>query len=50
MAKYKVNYTALGGVDCSALIEAVARYLSVEEYPLTYVIAAILGIEKVEEE
>ena len=50
MAKYHVNYTALGGVDCSALIEAVARYLSVEEYLSIDGIAAILGIEKVEEE
>lgn len=49
MAKYIVNVTAIEDVDTSVLIDAVARYMSVEEYPSTDTIAAILGIEKVEE-
>ena len=49
MAKYHVNSVALEDIDTSVLIEAVARYMSAEEYPSIDVIAAILGIEKLEE-
>lgn len=50
MAKYHVNSIAIEDVDCSVLIYAVARYMTAEEYPSTDGIAAILGIEKLEEE
>lgn len=50
MAKYHVNPAAIEDVDCSVLIDAVARYMSAEEYPSIDGAAAILGIEKVEEE
>lgn len=50
MAKYHVNTYALEDVDCSVLIEAVARYLTAQENPSLITIAAILGIEKLEEE
>lgn len=50
MAKYHVNQYALEDVDCSILIEAVARYLSAEHCkPSIDVIMAILGIERIEE-
>lgn len=49
MAKYRVNEIAVEDVDTSVLIDVVARYMSVEKYPSTDVIAAILGIEKAEE-
>ena len=49
MAKYHVNTYALEDVDCSVLIEAVARYLTVVDRPSIEIAAAILGIEKVEE-
>ena len=49
MAKYHVNPSAVEDVDCSVLIDAVARYMSAEEYPSIDGIAAILGIEKMEE-
>lgn len=50
MAKYHVNSVALEDVDTGVLIEAVARYMSAEDYPSIDGIAAILGIEKLEEE
>lgn len=49
MAKYHVNPVALEDIDCSVLIEAVARYLNTTEYPEIRTVTAILGIEKVEE-
>lgn len=51
MAKYKVNWQSIGdGEDAAVLINAVARYYSSAEYPNMDVVAAILGIEKVEED
>lgn len=50
MDKYCVDITAIEDVDTSVLIEAVARYMSMEEYPSVNGIAAILGIKKVEEQ
>jgi hypothetical protein len=50
MAKYHVNPVALEDIDCSVLIDAVARYLNTTEYPEIRTVTAILGIEKVEEE
>lgn len=50
MDKYRVNATAIEDVDTSVLIEAVARYMSTEEYPSINVIMAILAIEKMEEQ
>lgn len=48
MAKYKVDWSRIGdGEDAAALIDAVARYLSSTDEPEGYVMAAILGIEKV---
>lgn len=49
MAKYHVNPVALEDVDCSVLIEAVARYLTIVDKPSIEITAAILGIERVEE-
>ena len=49
MAKYYVNESLIKNVDCNVLIEAVARYISAEEYPSVHVIATILGIESAEE-
>lgn len=49
MAKYHVNPLAVEDVDCSVLIEAVARYLTAVDRPSIEITAAILGIEKVEE-
>lgn len=49
MAKYHVNPVALEDVDCSVLIEAVARYLTIVDRPSIEITAAILGIERVEE-
>lgn len=49
MANYIVNATAIEDVDTSVLIDAVARYMTAEEYPSVDGIAAILGIEKAEE-
>lgn len=50
MAKYRINQLAIEDIDCSILIEAVERYLNAEKYPTVEVMAAILGIDKVEEE
>lgn len=50
MAKYHVNALAIEDIDTTILIDAVARYISVAEYPSIDAIAAILGIEKEEEE
>ena len=50
MAKYYVDWEQVDVEDVSVLAEAVARYLSAEEYPDTKVIASILGIKQVEEE
>lgn len=49
MAKYHVNPLAVEDVDCSVLIEAVARYLTVVDRPSIEITAAILGIEKISE-
>ena len=49
MAKYHVNPLALEDVDCSVLIEAVARYLTIVDRPSIEITAAILGIEKISE-
>ena len=49
MAKYHVNPLAVEDVDCSVLIEAVARYLTIVDRPSIEITAAILGIERVEE-
>lgn len=49
MAKYKVNWDAIEEEGAPVLVAAVARYLSVEEYPKEEHVAAILGIVKEEE-
>ena len=50
MAKYKINYQELEDADLATLIEAVQRYLNVEKFPNTDVIAGILCINRAEEE
>lgn len=50
MTKYHVNPSAVEDVDCSVLIDAVARYLTAMKYPTLEGVTAILGIERVEEE
>lgn len=48
--KYKVDFRAIEDVDTSILLEAAVRYLNSESYPNLDTFAAILGIEKLEEE
>lgn len=49
MAKYKVRYEDLENVEGIILIDAVARYMNVAEYPGIEEVLAILGIEEVKE-
>ena len=50
MATYRVNRKEIIVEDAGVLMEAVARYMSSTPYPDTEVIAAILSIEKDEED
>ena len=50
MAKYRVNWESVEGVEMAALVDGVARYCSAIQYPELDGVLAILGIEKVNEE